>query len=570
MSLRRRMEDGLDRDIRDHLDLETQENIERGMAPPEARAAALRKFGNPLRIAEDTRAVWRSGWLERLLQDIRYALRGLRRNPLFAAVVILTLALGIGLNTAVFSVVNAVLIEPLQYPHPERLLWLANYNKVFKTEIVRGLDFLDWRAQAQSFDKMFCYEYDNQTITYGSTTDRRMVAEVSGDLWPLVAVKPASGRLFTDADKVVVVLTHSLFQRRFAADPSVIGKTVIMDGHPTTVVGVLPQGFRFLFPTPSRANTEPLEIEAYVPTAVTPATQIRSRNNVIVSVVARLKPGVSLLQARSEMEAIQARIVKQYSGIVNFGQTELRVVPLQEKLVGNARPALLILLGAVTFVLLIACSNIAGLLLARASTRRREVAIRAAVGAGRLRMIAQFLTEGLVLALAGGAAGLLVARWAIALLTGFGAQAVPRLEAVAIDGRVLAFTVLISLASGLLFALGPALSLARANLHHELKEGGSATGALRLRLRSMLVAGELAAALILLIGAGLMLKSLWRMNAHPPGFHPESILVVKASLTGPAYRDRPQQITYFEEALQRLERTPALSPRAPYFRPCVE
>src|SRR5215471_16599845 len=570
MSFRRRMEDDIDRDIRDHIDMETRENIERGMTPPEARAAALRKFGNPLRIAEDTRAVWRSGWFERLLQDTRYALRGLRRNPVFAVIVILTLALGIGLNTAVFSVVNAVLIEPLHYPQPERLLWLAEYNKAFKAELVGGADFLDWRAQAQSFDKMCAYGYGNQTIAYGNTTDQPMVAEVTGDFWPITGIKPAAGRLFTDADQGVIVLSHSLFQRRFAADPGVIGKTVMVDDHPTTVVGVLPQGFRFLFPTPSRANIDPTEIEAYLPAGnLTPATQVRGRNNhVLVNVVARLKSGISLQQARSEMEAIHARIVKQTQNQINRGQVELRVVPVQEKLVGNARPALLVMLGAVTFVLLIACANIAGLLLARASTRRREVAIRAAVGAGRLRMIAQFLTEGLVLALAGGAAGLLVARWAIALLAGFGPKAVPRLEGVAIDGRVLAFTVLISLVSGLLFGLGPAISLARANLHNELKDGGKATsGAWRLRLRSLLVAGELAVALVLIIGAGLMVKSLWRMNARPPGFNPESILVMKISLSGPAYRARPQQIAYFEEALNRLERTPGVVAAGTVFSP---
>jgi putative ABC transport system permease protein len=563
------MEDDIDRDIRDHIDMETRENIERGMAPPDARAAALRKFGNPLRIAEDTRAVWRSEWVERLLQDTRYTLRGLRRNPVLAAIVILTLALGIGLNTAVFSVVNAVLIEPLHYPHPERLLWLAEYNKAFKAELVGGPDFLDWRAQAQSFDKVCAYGYGYQTIAYGNTTDQPLVAEVTGDFWPVTAIKPAAGRLFTDADQDVIVLSHSLFQRRFAADPGVIGKTVIVDSHPTTVVGVLPQGFRFLFPTPSRADIDPTEIEAYVPADnLTPATQVRGRNNAIVNVVARLKPGVSLQQARSEMEAIHARIAKQYQNQINYSQMELRVVPVQEKLVGNARPALLLMLGAVTFVLLIACANIAGLLLARASTRRREVAIRAAVGAGRLRMIAQFLTEGLVLAFAGGAAGLLVARWAIALLTGFGPKAVPRLEGVAIDGRVLAFTVLISLVSGLLFGLGPAISLARANLHSELKGGGKAmSGALRLRLRSLLVAGELAFALVLIIGAGLMVKSLWRMNARPPGFNPESILVMKISLAGPTYRARPQQIAYFEEALSRLERTPGVVAAGTVFSP---
>jgi putative ABC transport system permease protein len=569
MNFRRRMENEIDRDIRDHIEIETRENIERGMPPSEARAAALRKFGNPLRIAEDTRAVWRSPRVEHLLQDTHYAIRGLCRNPVFAGIVILTLALGIGLNTAVFSVVNAVLIEPLDYPHPERLLWLADYNKAFKAELVGAADFLDWRAQAQSFDKMCAYEYGPETLAYGNTTERPMVAEVTSDFWPLTGIKPVAGRLFADADQDVIVLSHSLFERLFAADPGAIGKTVMLDHHPATVVGVLPQGFRFLFPTPSRANIDPTTIEAYVPAeSLRPASQARGRNNhIIANVVARLKPGISLPQARSEMEAIHARIVKQYQNQINYSQVELRVVPLQEKLVGSARPALLLMLGAVTFVLLIACANIAGLLLARASTRRREVAIRAAVGAGRLRMIGQFLTEGLVLALAGGAAGLLNARWAIALLTGFGPQAVPRLEAVAIDGRVLAFTLLISLLSGLLFGLGPAISLARANFHGELKSGGKSTSALRLRLRGALVAGELALALVLIIGAGLMVKSLWRMNARPPGFHPESILVTKISLAGPAYRARPRQIAYFEEALSRLEHTPGVVAAGRVFSP---
>jgi putative ABC transport system permease protein len=280
-------------------------------------------------------------------------------------------------------------------------------------------------------------------------------------------------------------------------------------------------------------------------------------------VVARLKPGVSLRLARGEMEAIQARIVKQYSNILNFSHLELRVVPVQEQLVGNARPALLILLGAVTFVLLIACANIAGLLLARASSRRREVAIRAAIGAGRLRMIAQFLTEDWSSRSPAGRGRLSLD--APSPSTGF-AEGVPAPGGSRRWPRP-RFTMLISPAP-VLFGLGPAISLARANLHNELKEGGKSTSsALRVRLRSMLVAGELAAALVLLIGAGLMLKSLWRMNAHPPGFDPESILVMKASLTGPAYRDRRQQIAYFEEALNRLERTPGVVAAGTVFSP---
>jgi len=561
------MESDLDRDIRDHIERETQDNIERGMPPEEARSAALRKFGNILRVKEDTHAVWRWVWAERMLQDTRHGLRGLRRNPVFAAVVILTLALGIGLNTAVFSAVNAVLMAPLSYPHPERLVWLANYNKQFKVELVETTDFVDWRAQSQSFDKMVAYDYSDHTLAHGSDAGRATVAEVSGDFWPVTGVKPAHGRLFAHGDEDVIVLSHSLFQRRFGADPGIIGKTVTLDGHPVTVAGVLPESFRFLLPTPERANIQPKEIEAYAPAGITPANTVRCRSRGIVDVVARLKPGVAIERARGELEAIQDRIARQ-NPCISYTHVQLRVLPLQEKLVGNARQALLILMGAVAFVLLIACANIAGLLLARAATRRREVAIRAAVGAGQARMVAQFLCEGMVLALAGGAAGLLFARGAIALLLRLEPRAIPRLEGTAMDGRVLAFTLLLSVASALLFGLGPAIALARANLHEELKEGRmKPANAFRLRPQAFLVAAELAIALVLTMGAGLMVKSLWRMNAHPAGFRPESILVMKVSLSGPAYRSVPKQVAYFQEALSRVSRTPGVVAAGTVFSP---
>jgi predicted permease len=557
MNVRRRMENDLDRDIRDHIEMETRDNIERGMPPDEARSAALRKFGNTLRIMEDTRAVWRWAWADRLLQDVRHGLRGLRRNPVFAAVVMLTLALGIGMNTAVFSVINAVLIKPLPYPDPQRLVWLSNHIPAFKADIVHAADYLDWRAQSQSFDKMFDYGYRDS----GQST----VAEVNSDFWPVSGVRPLHGRLFAKGDGDVVVLAYPLFKRRFGADSSIVGKTVLLEGQPVTVVGVLPENFRFVLPTMERPDILPKEVDAYVPSNIPPETQ---RGHILVYVVARLKPGVSLQQARSELETIQARIARQNPGI-NYKSMTLKVIPLQDKLVGDARPALLILSGAVACVLLIACANVAGLLLARAAARRREVAIRAAVGAGRLRMIAQFLTEAMVLAVEGGAAGLLVARGAIAMLLNLAPRAIPRLEGTVIDGRVLAFALILTLASALLFGLGPALSLARANLQNELKEGRKipSGGLRRMRPRNLLVASEIAIALVLTIGAGLMLKSLWRMNARPPGFNPEKILTMKVSLTGPAYRARQQQIAYFEELIGRLGRSPGAVAAGTVFSP---
>lgn len=565
MSLRRRMENDLDRDIRDHIEMETRDNIERGMSPDEARSAAMQKFGNVLQMMEDTRAVWRCVWAERLLQDVRHGLRGLRRNPVFAAVVILTLALGIGMNTAVFSVVNAVLIEPLTYPNPQRLVWLSNYNGFFHADVVSTSDYVDWRAQSKAFDKMVDYDFSDQTIAYGNDAGKSTVAEVNSDFWPFAGARPLHGSLFTKGDDDVVVLSYPLFKRRFGADSSIVGKTVLLDGQPVTVVGVLPESFRFLLPMPGRPNIRPKEVDAYIPSNI-PPHPVRGRN--LTNVVARLKPGVPMEQARSELEAIQARIVQQNSGIVNYGGMTLMVVPLREKLVGNARQALLILFGAVAFVLLIACANVAGLLLARAAARRREIAIRAAVGAGQLRMIAQFLTEAMVLAIAGGVAGLLLARGAIAMLLHFAPRAIPRLEGTVIDGRVLAFTLLLTLASALLFGLGPALSLARANLQDELKEGRKIpSGLRRLRPRNLLVAAEIAIALVLTTGAGLMLKSLWLMNARPPGFNPERILTMKVSLTGPAYRDRQQQLAYFEELINRLGRAPGAVAAGTVFSP---
>jgi len=423
---------------------------------------------------------------------------------------------------------------------------------------VAGPDFLDWKQQAQSFEKMAGYGYGFGTLSINGNADQAMNAFVTDDFWAITGAQPSPGRTFAPGERDVAILGRGIFERRLGSDPNIIGKTVTLDGRAVTVVGVMPPGFRFQFPQSAPSVTELTEIDAYEPSDMSPANQVRGRNMAIVNVVARLKPGTSIQQARAEMEAIQARIARENPKSF-YDLVTLRVVPLHEKLVGNARRALLVLLAAVGFVMLIACANLANLLLARASARQKEIAVRAALGAGRLRVVWQFLAEGVVLSVLGGAVGLLLARWGIALMVRLGPQAVPRLAETSMDGRVLGFTFAVSLLSCLLFGLGPAVACSQTKLHHVLKEGGwTASGAVGLNIRRLLVGGELALALVLLVGAGLMLKSFWRMNARPAGFDPESILVMRISLSGPNYRAMPQQLAYIEQALQRLEAAPGV------------
>jgi putative ABC transport system permease protein len=558
MKGRRHLED-LAQDIRDHIEQETRDNIARGMTPEDARYAALRKFGNVARIQEDTRAVWIWPPLEQFAQDARYGLRTLRRNPSFALVAVLTLALGIGMNTAVFSVVNTVLIRPLPYPAPERLVWIANWNDRFKMEAVAGPDFFDWQKQAQSFEKIAAYGYMDSNIEFGAEADRHRTVVTTPEFWAISGAQPVLGRLFSEGERDELVLGYSLFERRFGGNAQVIGKVASLDGHPVTIIGVLPKTFRFLPPIVGLPGIEPREVEAYAPSTLSAANQIRGRNMAILNVVAKLKPTVGVDVGRAEMKGIQDRIASQNPRGF-YDVVQLRVLPLHERLVANGRRALLVLFAAVAFVLLIACANMANLLLARASSRQKEIAIRAALGAGRRRLLWQFLAEGVLLALLGGAAGLGLARWAIALMIRLSPQAVPRLAEVSIDVRALLFTLGVSLATGILFGLSPAISFSKHRLHDILKEGGrtstaAATGG---RLRAALVAAEVGLAVVLLVGAGLLVKSFWRMNAHPAGFDPERVLTMKVSLSGPNYAPMPAQISYINQVLERAQSVPGV------------
>jgi putative ABC transport system permease protein len=554
--------DELRRDLEEHVEHETADNIARGMTPDAARAAALRKFGNVTRVAEDTWSVWHWMWLDRLLQDARYAWRALGRNPGFAAVAILTLALGIGMNTAVFSVVNAVLLRPLPYPDADRLVWLAEYNEHFQFEAVPEADYFDWKARAHSFEAMVPYGYFSAPLDFGSEAGQVGGVAAPAEFLAVTGARAEVGRLFNATDTDVVVLSHKLYARRFGSDPNVVGRPITYNGHAFMVCGVLPESYRFVLPL-EFPGLDVREVEAYIPENLPAASRTpRGQNMALFSVMGKLRPGIRVEQAAAELASINAAIVRENpSPMVSLIAVRVRVMKMQDRLVGGSRRALAVLLAAVAFVLLIACANIANLMLARATSRQREIAIRAAIGAGRGRMIGQLLAEGIVLAVAGGAAGLLLARLALGAIVRAGLHAVPRLGEVTIDLRVLGFTLLVSVATGVLFGLGPAISLSRTNLAHVLKEGGRtvSAGGSRLSVRRLLMASELAVALVLLAGAGLMIRSFWRMSAHPAGFTPESIVTMKVRLSGPAYRGHEKQAAYYDRVLDRVAAVPGVA-----------
>jgi putative ABC transport system permease protein len=548
--------DDLDAEIRDHIDRETEDNVNRGMTPDAARDAARRKFGNVALVKEDARAVWVPSWIDQLLQDTRYALRMLRRSPVFSVVVILTLALGIGMNVAVFSVVNAVLMRPLSFPHPDRVVWAAAINPRVKDEHVTAPDFLGWQRDAKTLERLVAYDTLDARVSQGDTMVPARIVDVSNDFWELAGAQPAVGRR-PAAGEAAMMLSHPFFEHWFASDPEIVGKTVMIDGRPATIAGVLPAGFHVQLPPPPAAfGLAPQPIDVYRAIVVRPP---QNRRVELWFVLALLKPGVSVDTARAELATIRARVAQENPGIP-AGADLTRVIPLADKLVGDARASLLILLAAVVFVLLIACANIANLLLARSSARQREIAIRSAVGAGRGRLLRQFLVESLLLAGVGGATGLLVARWALQVMLRLIPDAVPRLTETTIDGRVLAFALALSAATALLFGLAPAIALWKTNTYEVLKDGArTATATVgSLRVRALLVAGQLALTVVLLCGAGLLVKSVWRMKEYPPHFAPDRTLTMTVTFSGPEWQNDVRRIAYVGEVLRRVPSMPGV------------
>jgi putative ABC transport system permease protein len=521
-----RRDHDLAEEIECHLQLHIEDNLSEGMNPEDARRHALQKLGGIESAKEAYRDRRGLPLLETLAQDLHHALRMLRRNPGFTGVVIATLACGIGMNTALFSVINAVLLRQLAYPEADRLVWLTDYDYLYehRDNYVSRSAYIQWREQAHSFESMTAYGNQDLALLKGDQSSQERIASITGDFWNLVGARTVLGRLFSPTEGQMMVLSHSLFQRRFGGDPRVIGDTVTVNGHAFTITGVLSADFRFVFPQQFANGDEVRDIDAYIPLPDSlmrfpesgvkrweEMTQAFGPASYHLRVVAKIKRDASMEKARAEMETVYANVARDYPSYKRK-HVRLHFAPLKEKLVGEARRALMILLTGVGCVLLIACGNIANLLMARSSTRHREIAIRVALGAGRMRVLRQLLTENVLLALLGGAVGLFLAHWAITAIVRIAPQAVPRLAETRIDAWVLGFTLVLSLATGVLFGLGPAVSIWKAALHDRLKSdsGTSSTSSSRSRTRGLLVATELALVMVLLTGAGLMLKSFWR------------------------------------------------------------
>ncbi|HEU0173606.1 MAG TPA: ABC transporter permease [Blastocatellia bacterium] len=495
--------------------------------------------------------------MQTLWQDLRYGARMLLKNPGFALIAVITIALGIGANTAIFSVVNAALLRPLPYEESERLVVLYETNpQQGRDEMnVSYLNFADWRAQSKSFDQLAACLYGGMVLTGKDELARLQIAAVSADFFAMLRVKPLRGRIFLpEEDKVggapVVVVSHALWQSRFGGDEGLIGRQITLDGKSRTVIGVMPPNFAF----PPGDQTE---VWIAIGSLANQMRQLQNRGVHMLTVVGRLKPDVTLQQAQTELATIDNRI-QQQNPDADPGHG-VSVISGYESLTKNARPALLTLVVAVGFLLLIACANVANLLLARAETRQKEIAIRAALGATRGRIVWQLLTESLLLAVVGGAVGLLLAAWGVDALAGGLPEDFPRAKEIGIDRVVLGFTGALSVLTGLIFGIIPALTRAKPALNETLKEGGRTGAAFgRGRMRSALIVTEVALSLALLIGAGLLIKSFWRLTQVNPGFQSDHLLTMNVSLIGEKYKETGQVISFFREIPLRLGALPGV------------
>jgi putative ABC transport system permease protein len=488
-------------------------------------------------------------------QDLRYGFRSLVRNPGFSAVAVLALALGIGPNSAIFTIVNAVLLKPLPIPEPDRVvtIWQTLLKSGFDQMPVSPGDYLDWKQQARSFEEMaaaFAIPEYGLNISGAGEPERVPAALCSREFLPALGIKPVAGRNFLPEEDrpggaPAVLISNALWQRRFHSDPSAVGRTLTVDGVPRTIAGVVPHELG-----------EMLNADLWLPTAVTRGQDERRSHN--YGIVARLKPGVTVEQARAEMVTIARRLEQQYPA-TNTGWG-VRLFPMAEMYSGRIRPALLVLLGAVGLLLLIACANLANLLLARAAARQKEIAIRGALGAGRWRILRQLLTESLVLAFAGGALGLILGAWSIRLLRPVVPDMFPMMQHMSVDARVLAFTVGLCVLTGLLFGLVPAWKAARTDLNTTLKEtaGRSESAGGSQRIRGFLLAMEVALAVLLSVSAGLLLRSFVRVMQVNPGVRTENILTMNLSLPRVKYDTPLKRATFFKTLSERLETVPGV------------
>jgi predicted permease len=555
----RQIDQEFEHELDAHLDMLADENVRRGMSPEEARRAARIRLGGQTQLKETNRELHGLPALETFLQDTRYAFRMLRKNPGFTAVAVLTLALGIGANTAIFSVVYAMLLKPLPYSHPEQLL------TVFEAQPQAGVNATGWsyanfaelREQNRIFSDMAGSQQHQLTLTGRGEPSVVNTSVVTPELFSVFGQRPIVGRPFYPEDgkpgaPAAVILSENLWRGSFGADPKVIGSSINLDKRSFTIVGVMPAVFRFPILTASE--------QLWIPLVQDPlfGSWMDRRGGHWLQVTGRLKPGVSMTQAQAELDAIGARLAKEFPA-ENDGWT-IRFVPLKQKIVGNVKSALLVLMGAVGLVLLIACANIANLLLTRATSRAREIAVRTALGAGRSRIVRQLLSETLVLGLLGGLAGIALAYVGVQGLTALMPQDLPQVNAIRVDNFVLGFALLLSAVASCAFGLAPALFAANSNLQSSLREGGTRSGESgnRRRARSFLAAGEIALAMVLLVAAGLLLRSFSKLTAVSPGFDAQHVVQADISLPRFQYSLPQQWAAFSEELLMRLQSEPGM------------
>ncbi|HLY41699.1 MAG TPA: ABC transporter permease [Terracidiphilus sp.] len=554
--IRRRRYADLSVSIQEHLEEKVDELMESGMSREEATRTAKREFGNVTLYEQQSREVWQRANLESIAMDVRFAIRQLRKSPGFTFMAVLIMALGIGANTAIFSVVHAVLLEPLPYQDPDRLvhLWHVPPQSSFPgmTQFaVSAANFLDWQKQNTVFSGMALGSGGGFDLTGQGKPESIAVGTVNYNFFSLLGTQPIYGRVFVPQEDQPghdheIILTYKLWQSRFGADPNVVGRSVTLDGSPYIVVGVM-----------GPKMTKPDFAQAWVPLGLTQEeAAVRGEHHYYA--IARLKPGVSIAQAQAEMNTISHRLEQAYpADDKGWGAV---VISMRDELVGDVRPALLMMLGAVGFVLLIACANVANLIFARALSRRKEISIRSALGASRGRIVQPLLTEAVLLSLCGGVFGLVLAHFGIDLLVKFFADKLPRMGDIGLSNTVLVFTLVLSIATGLLSGILPAWSMIKADVSEALKQGvgrldsDSGSGL----TRSVLVSVEVALSLVLFIGAGLMLRSLWNLQAVDPGFDPHHTLTATLEIPRHQFTTPVQESQFLDQLVARIRALPGV------------
>jgi len=548
---RRAIVDDLTEEIESNLALETDDNIAKGMPPHEARTAARRHFGNATLTKERAQDAWSFASLENFLQDIRYGLRAIRKSPAYSLIIILTLALGIGANTAIFSVVDSVLLKPLPYPGAERLVWLGESHAKAEGNSVTWGNYRAWGKYNHSFEDMAAFVMDHFTLTGRQEPLFTRAGLVTAGFFRMVGTKPLLGRVFTDEEDRIgatrtVALDHAFWQTKLGGDMKILGATLTLNGQPYTVIGVLPPGLQF-FARP---------VDYYMPLGLFKKDSAPRAQHGSIRVLGLLKPGVTLAAARIDLDQIMQRLAKEDPGTENDHRAYGMF--LSEMKTETVRPTLLLLMGAVGLILLIACSNVANLVLARSATRSREIAIRTAIGAGRKRLIRQVLTENLLVAGIGGTLGLLLAYWSLRALLFLAPRGIPRLQETGLDVRVLLFTAGITILTGLLVAFAPIFTAGKIDLTSALNSGGrSGTDTRKQRsFRNALVVVEITITLVLAFSSGLLLRSLITAQNSNPGFVTERLLALELVLPSSTYKNQQAVQNFYDQLSKGLAALP--------------